>query len=101
MAKKRIVTSDVLQRVSKADIEISKWMKEKGIFEIDTESCMSLLVEKNIYDYDWNHRGHYFREDLRTLRDNGRLNVFTNLAIEQSEPGLKWYLHLKGDIRQN
>jgi hypothetical protein len=95
LAKERIVTNDVQQRVSRADIELSKWMKEQGIFEIDTESCMGLLVEKKIYDYDWNHRGHYFREDLRTLRDNGRLDVFSHIAIEQKEPGSKWIIYLK------
>lgn len=82
MAKKRVVTNDVLQRVSRADVEVSKWMKEKGIPEIDTENCMDLLVEKKIYDYDWNHRGRYFREDLRTLRDNGMLDAFSHLVIE-------------------
>jgi len=95
LAKMRVVTNDVLQRVSRADVEVSKWMKEKDIFEIDTEGCMSLLVEKNVYDYDWNHRGHYFREDLRTLRDNSMLDAFKQISVEQKEPGTKWIIHLK------
>lgn len=84
-----------MQRVSMADHELSEWMRENRTYEIDTESCMSILVEKNIYEYDWNNRGHYFREDLRTLRDNSRLNLFTNLAIEQKAPGSKWFIKLK------
>ncbi|PKM88142.1 MAG: hypothetical protein CVU87_08145 [Firmicutes bacterium HGW-Firmicutes-12] len=91
----RIITYDVLQRVSKADQEISKWMRTNGTYEIYPESCMSILVEKNIYEYDWNNRGHYFREDLRTLRDNNSLDVFTSLIIEQKASRSKWIIKLK------
>ena len=74
MAKIRVITNDVLQRVSKTDQVISMWMSANKISEITPEDCMSLLVEKNVYEYDSNNRGHYFREDLRTLRDNNQLN---------------------------
>lgn len=97
MAKKRKITNDVLYRVSRADRELGLWMTTERIYETDTESCMSILVEKNIYDYDRNNRGHYFREDLRTLRDNSRLNIFENLIIEQKAPGSKWFVKLKAD----
>jgi len=95
MAKRRILTNDVLQRVSRADQEVSNWMRTNGTYEIDTESCMGILVERDIYEYDWNNRGHFFREDLRTLRDNNKLDVFTHLVIEQKTPGSKWYIKLK------
>jgi len=56
---------------------------------------MSLLVEKNLYEYDRNNRGHYFIEDLRTLRDNNQLDLFTDLIIKQKAPGSKWYIRAK------
>jgi uncharacterized protein YeaC (DUF1315 family) len=95
VAKKRKITNDVLQRVLRADIELGRWMTTERIPETDTESCMRTLVERNVYNYDWNNRGHYFREDLRTLRDNNQLNVFNNLIIEQKAPGSKWLVKLK------
>lgn len=95
MAKRRVITNDVLQRVSMADQVLSNWMRADKISEVTPEDCMSLLVEKNVYEYDMNNRGHYFREDLRTLRDNSQFNLFTDLIIEQKAPGSKWYIKVK------
>jgi len=95
MVKRRVVTNDVLLRVSMADQVLSMWMTANKKYEITPEDCMSLLVERNIYEYDRNNRGHYFREDLRTLRDNNQLNLFTDLIIEQKAPGLRWYIRAK------
>lgn len=91
----RTVTDEVMKRILKVDIELSAWMGENETCEIAPESCMEFLVGKKIYNYDRNNRGHYFREDLRTLRDNNRLDLFTNLSIEQKAPGSRWYIKLK------
>ena len=95
MAKKRVITDEVLQRVVRADQVLSSWMQANEIYEIDPKGCMSKLVENGIYDYDSKYKGHYFREDLRTLRDNKKLDFFNNLSIEQNKPGSRWFIKLK------
>jgi|GEM_PF-6246069 len=95
MAKVRVITNEVLQRVDRADQVLSNWMRANGIYEIDPEGCMSKLVESGIYKYDSKNKGHHFREDLRTLRDNNKLDLFTNLVIEQNKPRSRWLIKLK------
>jgi len=70
-------------------------MRADKIYETAPETCMSKLVEQNVYKYDWNNKGYHFREDLRNLRDNNKLDHFTNLVIEQKLPRSRWIIRLK------
>ena len=97
MSKKRKVTQDLLLRISRAEEVVSKWMHKNGIGEIDPEGCMPVLVNNNIYELDSKGRAHYFREDLRTLRDCNNLDAFSKLTIEQAVPGAKWFIKLKNN----
>lgn len=94
MKKGRVITNDILVRAAKADMLISNWMREKSLSDTDPEDCISLLVEQGIYSYDSKGKAHHFREDLRTLRDCERINVFKQIKIEQKMPGSRWFISL-------
>ena len=90
----RTLSNDAIARLGRVDRILSEWMRSEKIQEIDPERCMPLLVAKGIYEYDWNGRGHYFREDLRTLRDCGDIKSFKNISVEQTRPGSRWWIRL-------
>ncbi|MDK2823806.1 MAG: hypothetical protein PWP71_1724 [Clostridia bacterium] len=95
MPKKRYLTNEIISRVNKVDRIVSEWMRQNRINEIDPEGCMEILVKNEIYKYDSKGRGHHFREDLRTLRDCNRLDIFSSLLIEQTIPGSRWWIKLR------
>lgn len=66
--------------------------EERKIIQVIPKDYMESLATNNIYKYDNNGRSHYFREDLRTLRDCNRLDLFSELVIEQSTPKARWYI---------
>lgn len=70
-------------------------MDSNNIVETTPEECMEILVEKLIYVYDSNGRGHHFREDLRTLRDNNILaSEFDKITVKQRIPGAPWHIEI-------
>lgn len=96
MSKQRSISNSVLINISKVDQVLSEWIRAKGKTETYPEECIDILVEKGIYNLDSKGKAHYFREDLRTLRDCNELMKFENLLIEQRTAGAKWYIRLKG-----
>ena len=98
----RELTDEIFVRIAKVDKLISNWMHEKSIPEIDPEGCMHMLVEQGVYPYDSKGKAHYLREDLRTLRDCGRIDTFESLKIEQKVPGSRWFISLftKNNVAQ-
>lgn len=71
MRKNRMVTDELINRVQRAEKTIYDWMTSNNIAETTPGLCMEILVERLIYKYDSNGRGHNFREDRRTLRLKG------------------------------
>lgn len=94
MRRKRELTNEVLVRSKKVDTIVSNWMYEKSLSEVDPEACISLLVEYGVYHYDSKGKAHYFREDLRTLRDCGKIGIFEHIKVEQNVPGTRWVISL-------
>ena len=91
MRKTRIVTDELINRVHRAEETIYDWMTIKNIVETTPELCMEVLANKLLYKYDSNGRGHHFREDLRTLRDNDLLGTtFKRIAVKQRVHGAAW-----------
>lgn len=96
MPRVRIMTEGLNERIRKIDKILCEWMHKKNYSETDPEGCIDLLVNEGIYKFDSHGRAHYFREDLRTLRDCGKIDIFENLKIEQKTRGAKWYIRLIG-----
>lgn len=94
MGKRRELNNRIFTRIAQVDKIISNWLHEKSIPEVDPEGCMPLLVKQGLYPYDSKGKAHHFREDLRTLRDCGRIDAFENLKVEQKVPGARWYISL-------
>lgn len=66
-----------------------------NIVETTPDLCMDILVNNHIYKYNTKGRGHYFRKDLRTLRDNGLLETtFARIAVKQRVPGAPWFVEI-------
>lgn len=93
MSKKRQVNSELINRVRKAEKIILACMAENS--STTPELCMPELVKHDVYKYDSKGRGHHFREDLRTLRDNNMLETtFEKIKVKQSKPGAHWYIEI-------
>jgi hypothetical protein len=95
MRKIRIATDELIIRVHRAEETIYDWMTSNNKSGTTPELCMEVLVNTLIYKYDSNGRGHNFREDLRTLRDNGLLQTtFKRIAVKQRVPGAAWSIEI-------
>ncbi len=95
MRKTRIVTDELINRIHRAEKTIYDWMTSKNKSDTTPEECMEALVNSSLYKYDSNGRGHYFREDLRTLRDNDKLETtFNKILVKQLVPGAAWYIEI-------
>jgi len=81
----RMLNNKMLERVLIAETIIYNWMLNKGITISVPEECIDELVSQNIYKYDSKKKAFNFREDLRTLRDNERLDVFTKIRVTQDK----------------
>ena len=97
----RIFTEDVKQRVQMAEIVIYNWMNSEGKYETNPEECMDILSKSELFNRDWNDRAFYFREDLRTLRDNNHLDIFKDIIVTQKNKRSRWNIErneLKRDL---
>lgn len=92
----RILTKELNIRIQRAEEAIKDWMLSNKKSETTPEECMEVLVQARLYEYDSHGRAHYFREDLRTLRDNHRLDMFSHIEIKQTAPGRRWTICVKG-----
>lgn len=90
----RILTNEVLQRVKSSEVVIHTWMKNKEKSYTEPEECFEQLVKAGLYKYDSKNKAHYFREDLRNLRENNNLNIFTKIFVTQDAPGRPWAIKM-------
>lgn len=88
--KKRIITNEVLQRVNRAEVIIKDWMIKNNQVCTTPEECFDNLVKAGIYNYSRNQKASEFREDLRNLRDNGKIDIFTEIKVHQTIPRSSW-----------
>ena len=83
MPKVRIFTEDVRKRILRADEVICKWMIEARQTETTPEECIDILVDAGIYKKKHNGEASYFREDLRNLKANSKLDIFENITVDK------------------
>jgi hypothetical protein len=92
---KRMLNIEILQRVKQAEDIIYDWMLNSKKAITEPETFFEVLVKCGLYKYDSKGRAHYFREDLRTLRDNNKLDIFTKINVIQNAPGRPWIINVK------
>jgi hypothetical protein len=95
MPDKKPIPENVLIRISKVDVVISDWLRENGLFETEPEKCVKILADSGIYRFEPETCAHYFREDLRVLRNIRRMDILSDLVIEQNGPMAHWHIKLK------
>lgn len=97
--RKRIVTDELINRVHRAEGTIYNWMTSNNIVETTPEECIEALVNNHIYKYNSKGKGHNFRKDQRTLRDNGLLETtFKRIAVKQRVSGTAWYIEIANNL---
>lgn len=92
--KKRIISTEVLKRVRRTEEIIYERMINSNNPVTRPELCIEVLVSAGVYEFDSKNKAHFFREDLRNLRENNKLDEFTKISISQESPGKPWIIKI-------